>query len=87
MNKDASIELMHVGETKPQIIEDGTVVPVALQTGDPATTILASAEQVDLIAMPTKGHQGILDALRGSSTEFVVGHSPCRVLAVPAKFD
>lgn len=87
MNEDATIELMHVGETRPQIIENGAVVPVALQTGDPASTILASAEKVDLIAMPTKGHQGILDALRGSTTELVVRHSPCPVLAVPAKFD
>ena len=84
---DATIELMHVGETGPQIIEDGAVVPVALQTGDPVTAILATAEQVDLIAMPTKGHHGILDALRGSTTERVVRHSPCPVLAVPATSD
>jgi nucleotide-binding universal stress UspA family protein len=84
---DATIELMHVGETGPKIMEDGAVVPVALQTGDPVSAILAAAEQVDLIAMPTKGHHGFLDALRGSTTERVVRHSPCPVLAVPVKSD
>jgi nucleotide-binding universal stress UspA family protein len=82
---DATIELMHVGETAPQIIEDGAAIPVALHTGDPVTAILAAAEQVDLIAMPTKGHDGILDALRGSTTERVVRHSPCPVLAIPVR--
>jgi nucleotide-binding universal stress UspA family protein len=84
---DTTIELMHVGETEPQIIEDGAVVPVTLHTGDPVNAILAAAEQVDLIAMPTKGHHGFLDALRGSTTERVVRHSPCPVLAVPVKSD
>jgi nucleotide-binding universal stress UspA family protein len=84
---DATIELMHVGETAPQIIEDGAALPVALHTGDPVTAILAAAEQVDLIAMPTKGHDGILDALRGSTTERVVRHSPCPVLAIPVRPD
>ena len=84
---DATIELMHVGETGPKIMEDGAVVPVTLHTGDPVSAILAAAEQVDLIAMPTKGHHGFLDALRGSTTERVVRHSPCPVLAVPVKSD
>jgi nucleotide-binding universal stress UspA family protein len=81
---DATIELMHVGETGPEIMEDGAVVPVALQTGDPVSAILAAAEQVDLIAMPTKGHHGFLDALRGSTTERVVRHSPCRCWPCPS---
>jgi hypothetical protein len=80
---DAILEFMHVGETGPQIIEDGAVVPVALQTGDPVSAILATAEQADLVAMPTKGHDGFLDVLRGSTTERVVRHAPCPVLTVP----
>ena len=74
---------MHVGETGPQIIEDGAVVPVALQTGDPVSAILATAEQADLVAMPTRGQDGFLDVLRGSTTERVVRHAPCPVLALP----
>jgi nucleotide-binding universal stress UspA family protein len=34
--------------------------------------------------MATEGHEGILDALRGSVTEQVVRRAPCPVLAVPA---
>jgi nucleotide-binding universal stress UspA family protein len=80
---NALFEFMHVGETGPQIIEDGAVVPVALQTGDPVSAILATAQQADLVAMPTKGHDGFLDVLRGSTTERVVRHAPCPVLALP----
>jgi nucleotide-binding universal stress UspA family protein len=39
---------------------------------------------VDLIAMPTAGHHGVLDALRGSTTERVIRHAPCPVLALAA---
>ena len=35
--------------------------------------------------MPTAGHQGFLDALRGSTTERALRHAPCPVLAVPVK--
>jgi nucleotide-binding universal stress UspA family protein len=80
---DAILEFMHVGETEPQIIEDGAVVPVTLQTGDLVSAILATAERADLIAMPTKGRDGFLDVLRGSTTERVGRHAPCPVLALP----
>lgn len=40
--------------------------------------------RADLIIMSTQGHHGIWDALRGSTTEQVLRHSPCPVLAVPA---
>lgn len=53
--------------------------------GDVAAAILGAAQQeVDLIIMATEGRQGIVDALRGSVTERVVGGAPCPVLAVPA---
>jgi nucleotide-binding universal stress UspA family protein len=39
---------------------------------------------VDAIAMPTAGHHGILDALRGSTTERVIRHAPCPVFALSA---
>ncbi len=38
---------------------------------------------VDLIAMTTAGHEGILDALRGSVTQQVLRHAPCPLLAIP----
>lgn len=37
----------------------------------------------DLIAMTTRGHDGFLDALRGSTTEQILRRAPCPVLAVP----
>ena len=82
MNKDASIELMHVGETRPQIIEDRTVVPVALRTGDPAATILASAEQVDLIAMTTHSRPGVAGFALGSVASATVRHARVPILLV-----
>ena len=81
-------ELMHVGEVAPRFggSEDDRVFPVTLQHGDPVDVILATADekQVDLIAMPTAGHHGFLDALRGSTTERVLRHAACPVLALPA---
>ncbi|HYL30122.1 MAG TPA: universal stress protein [Gemmatimonadales bacterium] len=54
--------------------------------GDIVQTILAVAGEcaADLIVMATRGHQGFLDALRGSTTERVLRHARCPLLAVPA---
>lgn len=48
--------------------------------------IIKSANEIsaDLIMIVTEGHQGILDAVRGSTTEQVLRQAPCPVLAVPA---
>ena len=40
-------------------------------------------EQPNLIVMPTQGHHGFLDALRGSTTERVIRETHCSILAVP----
>lgn len=57
-----------------------------VRSGDVVEAILAAAREpaTDLIAMATAGHQGFLDALRGSTTERVLRQAPCPVLAVPA---
>lgn len=57
-----------------------------VRSGDVVDEILTAARacEADLIAMATAGHQGFLDALRGSTTERVLRHAPCPVLAVPA---
>lgn len=44
----------------------------------------AHTHKADLIVMATAGHEGILDAMRGSVTEQVLRQSPCPLLAVPA---
>ena len=56
------------------------------RTGEAVEEIIrvAAEQDVDLIAMATQGHEGVLDALRGSVTEQVVRRAPCPVLAVPA---
>ena len=47
--------------------------------------ILAVAGEcaADLVVMATRGHDGFLDALRGSTTERVVRHARCPVLGLP----
>ena len=54
------------------------------QTGSPVNAILETAEieKPDLIVMATSGRHGFLDALRGSTTEQIIEHSPCPVLAI-----
>ena len=81
--------LFHAGRDAPQLrhhTKPHLAVPVALVSGDPVDSIINEAIdwQPDLIAMPTAGHRGVLDALRGSTTERVIRQSPCPVLAVPA---
>jgi nucleotide-binding universal stress UspA family protein len=60
--------------------------PITLRYGNTVQTILAAAIEydADLICMPTAGRQGVVDALRGSTTERVIRQAPCPVLAVPA---
>jgi nucleotide-binding universal stress UspA family protein len=54
--------------------------------GDPVEAIVAAAEllQAELIVMPTAGRAGVFEALRGSTTERVLRHARCLLLAVPA---
>ena len=86
---DLAVHLLHVGTLAPVILRASTaVIPVNVEVrqGDVVETILKTATQIDadLIAMPTAGHHGILDAMRGSTTERLLRHAPCPVLAMPA---
>ena len=51
-----------------------------------AAGIIDTADELDaeLIVMATRGHDSLLDALRGSTTEQVLRNSGRAVLAVPA---
>jgi nucleotide-binding universal stress UspA family protein len=55
--------------------------------GDPAEWILAAGADfdVDLIVMMTEGHTGLVDLIRGSTTERVVRGTRCPLLAIPAR--
>ena len=57
---------------------------IVVRTGDPATLIVAVAEEleVDLILMPTHGDQGIINMIMGSVAERVVRGSKRHVLTV-----
>lgn len=80
----ARVHLLHVGSTTPAIASEfeGTI---DLQQGPVVETIVGVAEEIgaDIVAMPTAGHHGLLDAFRGSVTERVVHEAPCPVLAIP----
>ena len=88
---EISLHLVFVGERgdMPAVAVEPSApfqVTRAARSGDVVEEILAAAAecQADLIVMATAGHQGFLDALRGSTTERVLRHAPCPVLAVPA---
>ena len=77
------IWLMHVGKIAPLTKHQHGV---GLRNGEPlrAITTAATEQRIDLIAMPTAGRHRFLDALRGSTTERVLGMSfascsPCRL--------
>jgi nucleotide-binding universal stress UspA family protein len=84
----AAFQFVHVGDTAPQIFgaSDQTESKIEVVQGTIVETLLGIAQNnhADLIAMPTAGHHGFLDALRGSTTEQVLRRAPCPVLAIPA---
>ena len=86
-----TISLLHVGaETDmPRVrAEDGARWTFARmrREGEPIAEILAASELIgaDLIVMPTAGREGVFEVLRGSTTERVLRHARCPLLAVPA---
>lgn len=85
---DAEERLLHAGNAAPVVERGGTHrrLPVGLRKGDAVDAIVDVANDwpADLIGMPTAGHHGFLDALRGSTTERVLRRAPCPLLAVPA---
>jgi nucleotide-binding universal stress UspA family protein len=84
------ITLLHVGsaDSDPMIEQGppaGWTMERIVRQGDTVDTIAHVAEAIgcDLVVMTTKGHEGFLDALRGSTTEQVLRAVRCPVLAVP----
>lgn len=85
LNPAAEVRLLHVGDDLP--IFEGLLPHIELRKGPVVDTILTYAMEIgaDLIAMPTRGRHGIMEALRGSTTERVLQESPCPLYAAPAK--
>lgn len=84
------ITLLHVGgaEGIPDVDLDpqpGWVWETTNRKGNVVKTILDYERELeaDLIVMPTQGHQGFLDSLRGSTTEQIVREAECPILAIP----
>lgn len=88
---DVRITLLHVGreDRAPAVhppAEMAASVEYTIRDGGVVQTIADTAAELDadLVVMPTQGHHGFLDALRGSTTEQVVRRVGRPVLAVPA---
>lgn len=86
------ITLLHVGDQgtapRPELPPaPGVHLDQMVVSGDVERMILqvAAHTSTDLIVMATKGHEGFLDALRGTTTERVLRQAECPVLAVAAK--
>lgn len=82
--QDAEVKLLHVGASPPEI-PSSTGTHIETRAGEPVEVIVDTAQssEADLIALPTAGHHGFLDALRGSTTERVLRDTPCALLAIP----
>ncbi len=83
--------LLHVGEEDrfPEVVMPEREMwkwRKICKQGDVKREILQATHEcrADLIVMPTRGHHGFLDALRGSATERIVRNSTCPVLTIPA---
>jgi hypothetical protein len=88
--RDTSATLLYVGSRvdAPDVLllEDGPIKwRWMYRDGDVEEAILQAAQEynVNLIVMGTHGHDSLRDALRGSTTERIVRHAGCPVLAVP----
>jgi nucleotide-binding universal stress UspA family protein len=88
---DVTFTLAHVGsaDTMPVVREGawpGWTWEKVVRHGDVVVQLLdvAAARESDLIVVTTAGHHGILDALRGSTTERILRGARCPVLAIPA---
>jgi nucleotide-binding universal stress UspA family protein len=85
----SAFRFLHVGDDPPGITANSQEIhlqDVVVANGPVNDTILRFARDssADMIAMPTAGHSGFLDALRGSTTEQVLRHAPCPLLAIRA---
>jgi nucleotide-binding universal stress UspA family protein len=82
-------QAVHIGTTPLEVTElsaPGSLLPIETRSGNVVDGILQAAADfgADLIAMATAGHHGLRDAIFGSTTEQVLRHATCPVLAIPA---
>ena len=80
VDKEAGAPRLHLpkepaGWTWNQVSAEGAVVETVVDA--------ASGAGTDLVVMTTRGPQGFLGALRGSTASNIIRKCPCPVLAVP----
>jgi nucleotide-binding universal stress UspA family protein len=85
---DASIQLLHVGERAPELRDEQGEpldLPIIVRKGPVVDTILevANGLKVDVVAMPTAGRHGLLEAVRGSTSARVLDEASWPLFAVP----
>lgn len=92
LGAEPEIRILHIGKNAPVVATISSPshraplqVPAEVRDGDVVEGILQAAAEMraNLIGMATVGHHGLLDALRGSTTERVLRRAPCPVLAIP----
>jgi nucleotide-binding universal stress UspA family protein len=84
----ASIQLLHVGERAPELTDERGKpldLPILVRQGRVVDSILKVAGDLkaDVIAMPTAGRHGLIDAVRGSTSARVLDDGRFPLLAVP----
>ena len=83
----ARVFRVHVSETDAADGQLARIFPeLTTLSGDVVPSLLRAAREVKagMIAMPTAGHHGFIDAFRGSVTQRVLHEAPCPILAMPA---
>lgn len=90
---DVEVTLLHVSDSTnmpgfdlPEV--DKVTWNKVHMKGDVVEAITKTAEEIsaDVIMMSTAGHEGILDAIRGSVTQQVLRRASCPLLAVPVAY-
>jgi nucleotide-binding universal stress UspA family protein len=89
LGQDSEFHLLHVGRpgSAPRVgLPDGRRGALIEREGPVVETIAEVSDELraDLIVMTTAGHEGFLDALRGSTTEGVLRTAKRALLAMPA---
>jgi len=77
-------DFVHIGASAPALPSvQGAPRTARTLKGAVVETILDEASKVKLMAMPMAGRNGLIDALRGSTTERVLNEVTCPVLVIP----
>ncbi|MGD0719626.1 MAG: universal stress protein [Roseiarcus sp.] len=85
---EVNYQLLYVGDNPPDALAEqarSLGLKIMVRTGPVVETILdvARIQNFDLLAMPTAGRHGLLDALRGSTTASVLDDARWPLLTLP----